>query len=92
MIFNLNKNKNILFFSPGSHTYLVFMQLECLLRRIPEHMKPLIPAGCTADRKLQKSNIIVILVGDLGLGDVSAYGQTTIEVSYERNFEGDRPP
>lgn len=35
-------------------------------------------AGCTPEEQPQKPNIIVILADDLGFGDVSAYGQTTI--------------
>ena len=35
--------------------------------------------GCSETKEVQKPNVIVILADDLGFGDVSAYGSTTIK-------------
>jgi len=34
--------------------------------------------GCTSDKEISQPNVLVILADDLGYGDVSSYGQTTL--------------
>ena len=46
--------------------------------------------GCTSQRVEEKPNVIVILADDLGFGDVSAYGSTTIHTGSWRSLFHER--